>query len=210
QPLVTDNKSTEEPSYVSDREGNNKNESDNEEILIKTLSKTEQARYTAVLYYFQLLLKDKEKMEASKTVTGVVNRGPWLAKCIRKWANLCMRGELIEPNFRGKLPSRSLLHDELVSLQLGAYLRSQKFEDVVAYRQIFLEDVAQLNQFMFKWLDQNSYDGPHAVWSSEGEQLLRKKGLGSSIHISNFLVETIGPLKDDQDEPRSMMVLGTN
>ncbi|CAG8855410.1 29187_t:CDS:2, partial [Gigaspora margarita] len=27
------------------------------------------------------------------------------------------------------------------------------------------------------------YDGPHSVWGPEGEQPLRKKGLGSTVHV---------------------------
>lgn len=54
------------------------------------------------------------------------------------------------------------------------------------------------------------YDGPHSVWGPESEQPLRKKGLGSAMHISDFLTETIGPLKDDQEEARVMMISGFN
>ncbi|CAG8854665.1 25396_t:CDS:2, partial [Gigaspora margarita] len=46
------------------------------------------------------------------------------------------------------------------------------------------------------------YDGPHSVWGPEGEQPLRKKGSGSAVHVSDFLTETIGPLKDDQEKAR--------
>ena len=54
----------------------------------------------------------------------------------------------------------------------------------------------------------HAYDGPSTFWGPEGEQPLRKKGLGQGIHVSEFLTETIGRLKDDQGEAREFMVLG--
>ena len=56
----------------------------------------------------------------------------------------------------------------------------------------------------------HAYDGPRAVWGPAGEQPLRKKGLGPGVHISKFLTETIGLLKDDQEKVCVMMVLGAN
>ncbi|CAG8517448.1 13040_t:CDS:2, partial [Cetraspora pellucida] len=194
----------------------------------------------------------------------------------------CIKGELIW-NFREKFPSKSLLNDELVSLQLAAYLHSVKFKvnpetvksyieqkilpqlnvesssisirtarrwmqklgfyykrhqqgvyvdgherpDVVAYRHIFFQKVAEFDQFMSKWHDEGcefrifpqlsngekehvwvthdettfyAYDGPCAVWCPEEEQPLRKKGLGLGIHISDFMTEMIGLLKDEEEE----------
>ncbi|CAG8753190.1 2656_t:CDS:2, partial [Cetraspora pellucida] len=81
----------------------------------ETLSKTEEAHYLAVLYFLRLRLQD------------IVNGGLWLARSIRNWVNTCMKKELIQPDLRGRLPSKSLLHDKLVSLQLASYLHSQKF-----------------------------------------------------------------------------------
>ena len=82
----------------------------------------------AVLYFLQLLLKGQAKMEAAKVVMEIVNGGPWLARSIRKWANICMKEELIPSSFQGRFSSKSLVDDELVSLQLAAYLHSQKFK----------------------------------------------------------------------------------
>ncbi|CAG8460955.1 13903_t:CDS:2, partial [Cetraspora pellucida] len=45
-----------------------------------------------------------------------------------KWANICMREKLILPSLREKLPTKNLLHNKFVSLQLAAYLRTQKFK----------------------------------------------------------------------------------
>ena len=47
------------------------------------------------------------------------------------------------------------------------------------------------------------------MWGPEGEQPLRKKRMGLGIHVSDFLMETIGPLKDNLEEARVMMVLGS-
>ncbi|CAG8510641.1 3870_t:CDS:2, partial [Scutellospora calospora] len=199
-------------------------------------------------------------MEAAKAVTNMVDGGPWLARCIRRWANKCMKKELIEPDLRGRFPSKSFLHDELVSIQLAAYLRSQKFKvdpimvkdyfeqnilpqlniesvqkisvrtcrrwmhklgfryqryqkgtyvdghecpDVVEYRQKFLEE-----EHVWVTHDETTfyvYDGPHSVWGLGKEQPLRKKGLGSAVYVSDFITETIGSLKDEQEEARVMM-----
>jgi hypothetical protein len=38
----------------------------------------------------------------------------------------------------------------------------------------------------------HSNDGRQSGWAPHGEQPLRKKGRGRSIHVSDFLCETIG------------------
>jgi len=48
-----------------------------------------------------------------------------------------------------------------------------------------------------------SNDGQKSGWRPKNEQPLRKKGQGRSIHVSDFLTETIGRLKlngSDVDE----------
>ena len=89
QPPITDDNEENESN-------NEKNESDNEKNIHKViefvtkvkckemLSKTQEIRYTAVLYFLQLLLKGQAKMETAKAVTEVVNGGLWLARSIRK------------------------------------------------------------------------------------------------------------------------------
>ncbi|CAG8756105.1 8668_t:CDS:2, partial [Acaulospora morrowiae] len=164
-----------------------------EEVMLdETLTKTQIARYTAVLYFLRLRLINKKKVEAANMVSEVVNGGPWLVRCIRKWANICMKGELIQPTAQGRFPSKSLLNDELVSFQLAAYLHTQTFE--VSPRML-----------MSKWLDKDciirtfpclndnerehvwithdkttfyAYEGPRALWGPENEQPLCKKGMG--------------------------------
>ncbi|CAG8530434.1 1529_t:CDS:2 [Cetraspora pellucida] len=159
--------------------------------------------HSAIEFVDNIASKRSKKMDAAKAVSDIID---------------------------GRFSSKSLLYDELVSLELAAYLRFQKFNidpimvkdyfeqtilsqlnikhecpDVVEYRQTFLQEVVRLEQLMSKWVTHDettfyTYDGPHSVWGPEKEQPLRKKGLGSAIHISDFLTETIGSLKDDQEE----------
>src|SRR4051794_39710482 len=44
-----------------------------------------------------------------------------------------------------------------------------------------------------------SNDGQKSGWRPKNEQPLRKKGQGRTIHISDFLTETIGKLRQDID-----------
>lgn len=121
--------------------------------------------------------------------------------------------------------------------QKGVYIDGHERPDVVTYREKFLQEVANLDHLMSKWLDTNckvrtfptligeekehvwithdesvfhTYDGPRTVWGLEGEHPLRKKGQGQGVHVSDFLTETIGPLKDDLEEARVTMILGAN
>ncbi|CAG8663938.1 3618_t:CDS:1, partial [Diversispora eburnea] len=52
----------------------------NEVIRKEQLSDTEKACYTAVLYFFWLLLNGKKKIETSEAVAEVTSGRPWLAK----------------------------------------------------------------------------------------------------------------------------------
>src|ERR1044071_9221248 len=45
-----------------------------------------------------------------------------------------------------------------------------------------------------------SNDGFRSGWRPKNEQPLRKKGQGRSIHVSDFLTETIGRLKLNEDD----------
>ncbi|CAG8799636.1 19386_t:CDS:2 [Cetraspora pellucida] len=242
QPPMVDN----DENYRDFQDQGDQGDDELEEVLDdEVLSTTEEAHYLAVLYFLHLCLQGQKKIEVSKTVADIVN------------------------DLRGRSPSKSLLHDELVSLQVAFYLHSKKFNvdpimvknyfkqeilsllniesvqgisvrtrlDVIEYCQTFLLKVAQLERFMSKWVDPECkmrtfpdlhcdekkhvwithdettfyvYDRLHSVWSPEGEQPLRKKGLGAAVHISDFLTETIGSLKDDQEEAHVMMVLGAN
>jgi hypothetical protein len=287
-----------------------------ENIMKESLSKTQKVRYTSVIYYLHLCSTGKTKKEASEIVSDIHNSGPWRARSIRKWAAMCIRceflfsfpiainvkkydiyfffilAERIPQSLRGKFPSKSLLHDEIVSIGISSFLRLNKFKvgpalvkkhfeenilpalnissahsislhtirrwmhafgfhlkryqkgiytdgherpDVVEYRKIFLQQVAEYDRLMSKWLDKeckirtppqlgpgekehiwvthdestfHSYDGCRAFWGPEGEQPLLKKGLGQGIHVSDFVTETIGPLKDEEREARVIITLG--
>ncbi|CAG8814155.1 25305_t:CDS:2 [Gigaspora margarita] len=98
-----------------------------------------------------------------------------------------------------RFSSKSLLYDKFVSLQVASYLRSKKFKvDPIMVKSYFEQEILPLlNNKSVQYI---------LVRTAQSEQLLRKKGLGSAMHISDFLIETIGPLKDDQEEARVIMV----
>jgi hypothetical protein len=66
----------------------------------------------------------------------------------------------------------------------------------------------------------HSNDGRLSGWASKGENPLRKKGRGKSIHVSDFLCATIGRLKLNEEqismnpsipnEARVLMNIGIN
>ncbi|CAG8817342.1 4453_t:CDS:2, partial [Cetraspora pellucida] len=86
----------------------------------ETLFKTKEACYTAVIYFYRLLLKGQKKMDAAKAISDVIN---------------------------GRSPSKSLLHDELVSFELATYLHFQKFNiDPIIVKNYFEQTIlSQLN-----------------------------------------------------------------
>ncbi|RIB20075.1 hypothetical protein C2G38_2180248 [Gigaspora rosea] len=196
----------------------------------------------------------------------------------------CLEGDLLPPSQHGKHLSKSLLHDEYVSLRITNYLRATKFqvtprlvkeyfekhilpelyidraqtislttsrcwmkkmgfnykrykkgvyvdgherEDVIVYRREFLQKIEEYNRLMPKWNDINceiyeepnlltgekkhllitynecvfhANDGTREFWGPEEKQLLRKKGLGKGLHVSEFLTETIRQLKDEEEK----------
>ncbi|CAG8742529.1 26216_t:CDS:2 [Gigaspora margarita] len=52
------------------------------------------------------------------------------------------------------------------------------------------------------------YDDTHEFWGPDKEQLLRKKGLGKGLHVSEFLTETIRQLRDEEGEARVIVETG--
>ena len=107
------------------------------------------------------------------------------------------------------------------------YFDGHERPDVVEYRREFLEKMESLERYMpvfegenmdeEKWpsLEQNekfhsfvvhdestffSNDGLKKFWAPEGEQPLRPKTQGSSLHVSEFLCETIGRLRLNQQQ----------
>ncbi|CAJ0909683.1 10713_t:CDS:2, partial [Entrophospora sp. SA101] len=94
----------------------------------------------------------------------------------------------------------------------GIYFDGHNCEDVCKIRTL---PTLELGEKEHVWIihDESTfhtYNGPCAVWGPQEEQPLRKKGLSQGIHVSGFLTETIGPLKDDTGEARVTMVLGAN
>ncbi|GES92520.1 hypothetical protein RCL_jg28850.t1 [Rhizophagus clarus] len=106
--------------------------------------------------------------------------------------------------------------------QKGMYVDGHERPDVVEYRKQFLEEIDIYQKLMLSFegndlerqidliLNNNeklhilvthdkttfqSNDGLKSGWMPDGEQPLRKKGQGRSIHISDFLTDTIGRLK---------------
>ena len=121
--------------------------------------------------------------------------------------------------------------------QKGIYVDGHERPDVVTYRNEFLEQVAEFEPLMPKWLDKEckmrtlpelhsgqtphilvthdestfqAYDEMRAFWRPDGEQPLRKKGMSAGLHVSDFLTEKIGRLRDDEGEARVIMALGAN
>ncbi|CAG8785010.1 37272_t:CDS:2 [Gigaspora margarita] len=147
-------------------DNNDDNKDDNEGMTEK------EKKIADAIEFVNKVICEEKLSEAEKAFAEVIGGGPWFAKCVRKWPNISMKGELIQ-HFRGKFPSKSLLNDELVSLKLAIYLRFQKFQinpisvknyvkqqiipqlDVVAYHQVFFQKVSEYEQLMSKWYNED-------------------------------------------------------
>jgi hypothetical protein len=117
------------------------------------------------------------------------------------------------------------------------YYDGHERPDVLAYRQEFLAEMLQLEQWMPKPSDDDvmtliepvlnegekrhilvthdesifyANDGKKTFWGPIGHQPLRKKGVGLSLHVSDFLTEVDGRLKFEQDEACVVMKPGAN
>ncbi|CAG8802283.1 8666_t:CDS:2, partial [Gigaspora rosea] len=72
--------------------------------------------------------------------------------------------------------------------QKGIYMDGHKREDIVAYHKVFLQDMKKYERLMLKW-----------------------NGINCDVcEEPNLLPETIGRLKDEEGEARSIMQLGVN
>ena len=107
-------------------------------------------------------------------------------------------------------------------IKKGMYVDGHERKDVVAYRMVFLQTILELEKLMPMFEGENmeieiwpelllgekphilvthdecvfsSYDGMPMCWMPEGEQPLRKKGQGRSLHVSEFLTDVCGRLK---------------
>ncbi|CAG8724551.1 11105_t:CDS:2, partial [Funneliformis caledonium] len=107
----------------------------------------------------------------------------------------------------GKYPERSLLEDEDVQLKVSSYLRKTKYNgndleqriDPILNSDKKLHILVTHNEITFQ-----SNDGLKSGLMLNGEQPLRKKGQRRSIHVSDFLIDTIGRLKLNDDQVREV------
>ncbi|CAG8492388.1 359_t:CDS:2, partial [Cetraspora pellucida] len=71
------------------------------------------------------------------------------------------------------------------------YMDGHEYVDVVAYHERFLEKIAEFEAHMVVF---SAYNRRCWLWLPKGEQPLRKKGQGWSVHISEFLTDIGGRL----------------
>ncbi|CAG8811727.1 24145_t:CDS:2, partial [Cetraspora pellucida] len=140
-------------------------------------------KFRSVIEFVEEVLNDE--------VLSTTEKARYLA--VLYFLHLCLQGQ---KKSKHQKQSQTLL-------MKGLYADGHERPDVIEYCQTFL-----LEEHI--WVTHNKttfyvYNRPHSVWGSEGEQPLRKKRLGAAMHISDFLTETIGSLKDDQEEARVMM-----
>ncbi|CAG8519646.1 23557_t:CDS:2, partial [Racocetra persica] len=107
---------------------------------------------------------------------------------------------------------------EYSEVRKGMYIDRHKHTDVVAYCERFLERMAKYETHMIGFSSENieeetqlafqdivilvthneyifsAYDGRRWLWMPKGEQPLRKKGQGQSVHVSEFLTDVGGCL----------------
>jgi hypothetical protein len=107
---------------------------------------------------------------------------------------------------------------EYSEVKKGMYMDGHERADVITYREEFLERMAGYEERMIIFSGENmeeeirsdvnqivilvthdecifsAYDGRRKLWMPKGEQPLRKKGQGRSIHVSDFLTDVGGRL----------------
>ncbi|GBC07198.1 hypothetical protein RclHR1_00730047 [Rhizophagus clarus] len=96
---------------------------------------------------------------------------------------------------------------EFKQFKKGVYIDGYKRPDIIAYRSKFLEQMASYKKLMPKFED-NNLEIQINPDLQENEHLhilqpLRKKGRGKSIHVNNFLCETIGRLQLSEEQKLS-------
>ncbi|CAG8682496.1 14975_t:CDS:2 [Gigaspora margarita] len=91
------------------------------------------------------------------------------------------------------------------------YFDGHEREDVVAYRREFLRKLAELRRRMATYEGENldqiipplllpEIDGVVKAWGPEDESQLRSKSQGLSLHVSDFICESIGRLQLSEEE----------
>jgi len=94
------------------------------EISSKTLE-----RLTHLSQYLVTRRNGATTIEASMQIARSVNRGPYYACMLRRWAKYWISNEVIPYFKQGRhVKIRSLLEDEDVSLAIEVYLRENKFD----------------------------------------------------------------------------------
>ncbi|CAG8607781.1 3671_t:CDS:2 [Cetraspora pellucida] len=155
----------------------------------------------------------EKKRESSITIAMIYGKDSYRAQSIRRWVMLSLKGKTIPLSLQRKHSSKSLLHDESVCMHVADYLRSNKFKKGIYVDGHEFPDICKIRTLPMLDLNQKlhilvthdestfyAYDGVHAFWDPQEEQSLRKKETGAGLHVSNFLIENIGRLKDDEDE----------
>ncbi|CAG8546367.1 8018_t:CDS:2, partial [Scutellospora calospora] len=145
-----------------------KNENVNSEVWICLNS---------IRFYFQLIKHNYRKMEASKIVADAAGKEVYHAR----FAPLLTISLNTAKNYLKEL---GYVYERV---KKGIYIDGHKREEVVAYRKIFLERMSKLEPRMSVFSGDN-------MEIPEGEQPLRKKGEGCSIHVSEFLMDVRGRL----------------
>ncbi|CAG8459129.1 7923_t:CDS:2 [Funneliformis caledonium] len=80
------------------------------------------------------------------------------------------------------------------------YIDGHERDDIVAYRKEFLETMASLMpKFIGNELEIR-IDSKLKGWRPKNEQPLRKKRQGRTIYVNDFLTNTIGRLKINEEE----------
>ncbi|CAG8800201.1 44601_t:CDS:2 [Gigaspora margarita] len=134
-----------------------------------------------------------------------VEKGSYRARSIRRWATIFLKSEAAPQSYQEKHPSKFLLHNE--SPLMPKWLDKECL--------IRTPPILSLNQkphilITYNELTFYAYDGMRAFWGPCGEGSLRKKGTGAGLHVSDFLTEEIGRLKDDENEARVIIALDAN
>ncbi|RIB29564.1 hypothetical protein C2G38_2155049 [Gigaspora rosea] len=96
--------------------------------------------------------------------------------------------------------------------QRRIYIDGYERSDVVAYRNEFLKQMGEFDLLMPKWLDKECKVKtlPNLRQDQRPHILVTHDEVGSSLHISDFLTEEIGRLKDNEGEARVIIALGAN
>ncbi|KZT03152.1 uncharacterized protein LAESUDRAFT_738373 [Laetiporus sulphureus 93-53] len=128
------------------------------------------------------------------------------------------------------------LEYELKETKKGLYGDGHKREDVLAYRQKYLDSLQETERLRWTYTDQDlepveptlakgerrivpifhdemivyTNDLCHRIWIKDGKMPLRKKGQGRAIHVSDFIVEHTGHLALDETQIHENAALPLN